>query len=109
MSIAPFQRLPGSSENWGADTLSVEPWLMPISDRAARDETTTDALAKAVRQSSRRLWLAANALCAGLALLLTAQIATDWSSSPVARPVTGHQVADATPPTLPVEKASLHH
>ena len=37
-----------------------------------------------------------------------AVIATDWSS-PVSRPVTGHQVADATPPTLPVEKASLQH
>ncbi|MDV2982931.1 UNVERIFIED_CONTAM: hypothetical protein Q9R58_01300 [Methylobacteriaceae bacterium AG10] len=108
MSIAPFQRLPGSSENWGADALSIEPWLMPITDRESRDETTTDALVSAVRQSSRRFWIAANALCAGLALLLTAQIATDWSS-PVARPVTGHQVADATPPTLPVEKASLHH
>lgn len=108
MSIAPFQRLPGSSENWGADALCAEPWLMPISDRAPRDESTTDALVKAVRQSSRRFWIAANTLCAALALLLTAQIATDWSS-PVARPVTGHQVADATPPTIAVEKASLHH
>ncbi len=108
MSIAPFQRLPGSSENWGAETLPYEPWLMPISDRATRDETTTDALVSAVRQSSRRFWIAANALCAALALLLTAQIATDWSA-PVARPVAGHQVADATPPTLAVEKASLQH
>ena len=108
MSIAPFQRLPGSSENWGADALALEPWLMPISDRETRDESTTDALVSAVRQSSRRFWIAANALCAGLALLLTAQIATDWSS-PVARPMTGHQVADATPPTIAVEKASLQH
>jgi hypothetical protein len=108
MSIAPFQRLPGSSENWGADTLSIEPWLMPISDRETRDETSTDALVNAVRQSSRRLWIAANALCAGLAMLVTVQIASDWSS-PVARPAATHQVADATPPTLPVEKASLQH
>jgi hypothetical protein len=42
-----------------------------------------------------------------LALLLTAQVATDWNS-PVARPATG-QVADASPPTLAVEKASLQH
>ncbi|MEE7457364.1 hypothetical protein MPAR168_05010 [Methylorubrum populi] len=106
MSIAPFQRLPGSSENWGADTLSVEPWLMPISDRETRDESSTDALASAVRQASRRFWIAANALCAVLALLLSAQIATDWRT-PASRPVAGHQVADAAPPTLPVERASL--
>lgn len=108
MSIAPFQRLPGSSENWGADALSVEPWLMPISDRTTREETTTDALLSAVRRSSRRFWIAANALCAVLALLLSAQIATDWHM-PAARPVAGHQVADAAPPTLPVERASLQH
>ncbi|MEH3120180.1 MAG: hypothetical protein PGN25_22020 [Methylorubrum populi] len=107
MSIAPFQRLPGSSENWGADALCAEPWLMPISDSALRDEATTEALVSAVRQSSRRFWIAANALCAALALLLSAQIAVDWTS-PVSRPSTGHQVADATPPTIAVEKASLH-
>ena len=106
MSIAPFQRLPGSSENWGADTLSVEPWLMPISDRETREASSTDALASAVRQASRRFWIAANALCAVLALLLSAQIATDWRT-PASRPVAGHQVADAAPPTLPVERASL--
>jgi hypothetical protein len=108
MSIAPFQRLPGSSENWGADALSAEPWLMPISDRVSRDETTADALMSAVKQSSRRFWIAANALCAVLALLLTAQVATDWNS-PVARPAATGQVADASPPTLAVEKASLQH
>lgn len=107
MSIGPFQRLPGSSENWGADALAVEPWLLPISDRETRDATTSDALMRSVRQASRRFWLAANALCAVLALLLTAQVATDWRS-PVARPATG-QVADATPPTIAVEKASLQH
>ncbi|HJE23246.1 MAG TPA: hypothetical protein K8W01_06255 [Methylorubrum populi] len=108
MSIAPFQRLPGSSENWGADALSLEPWLMPISDRAARDEEATDALVKAVRQSSRRFWIAANTLCAALALLLTAQIAADWSA-PAAHHPAGNQVAQATPPTIAVEKASLQH
>lgn len=107
MSIAPFQRLPGSSENWGADALSVEPWLLPITDRETRDDTTSDALMSAVRASSRRFWIAANALGLGLALLLTAQVASDWNS-PVARPATG-QVADAAPPALAVEKASFQH
>lgn len=108
MSVAPFQRLPGSSENWGADALSAEPWLMPITDRETRADSSTDAVASAVRQSSRRFWIAANALCAALALLISAQIATDWNA-PVARPAAGHQVADAAPPTLPVERASLQH
>ncbi|WP_232628786.1 hypothetical protein [Methylobacterium sp. Leaf118] len=80
---------------------------MPISDRETREEATSDALMSAVRASSRRLWIAANALCAGLALLLAAQVASDWNS-PVARPATG-QVADATPPTLAVERASFQH
>ncbi|GJE27463.1 hypothetical protein [Methylobacterium organophilum] len=108
MSAGLFQTLPGAHEMGGAQALPSEPWLLPISDREERrEETSSEALLQAVKLSSRRFWLAANALCAVLALLLTAQVATDWRS-PVGQPASG-QVAEATPPTIAVEKASLVH
>ena len=106
MSIGSFQHLPGAHEMGGGNALPTEPWLLPISDRAPEAAASaSDALQNAVRTASRKLWLAANALCAVLALLLTAQIATDWRS-PVGNPATG-QIADASPPTLAAERAAL--
>ena len=107
MSIGSFQHLPGAHEMGGSNALPSEPWLLPISDLApVSAASTSEAIYAGVRQASRRFWLAANVLCAMLALVLTAQVAIDWNS-PVARPSTGGQVADASPPTLAAEKAAL--
>ncbi len=105
MSAGLFQNLPGAHEMGSAHALPNEPWLLPISDRTDTKTDAPDLLAQAVKQASRRFWIAANALCAALALLLTAQVATDWRS-PASRPASG-QVADALPPTIAVEKAAL--
>lgn len=106
MSIGPFQQLSGSYGMSSENGLANEPWLLPISDGAPPAPATPEALVASVRQSSRRFWVTANALCAVLALLLTAQVATDWMS--LGHPKTG-QIADATPPTLAAEKAALDH
>ncbi len=105
MSAGLFQTVPGAHEMSGANALANEPWLLPISDRTAPAAETPDMIAQAVRKASRRLFLAANTLGAALVLLLTAQIATDWRGG-ASNPGTG-QIADATPPTIAVEKANL--
>jgi len=104
MSNGLFQNLPGAHEMGAANALPNEPWLLPISDRIAAVPASDDLMA-GVRRSARPFAIAANALCAVLALLLTAQVATGWVGSP-SHPATG-QIADATPPTLAVEKAAL--
>jgi hypothetical protein len=63
VSAPQFSEEPGRRWN-GAIDIAILLFSMPISDRETRDETSTDALVNAVRQSSRRLWIAANALCA---------------------------------------------
>ncbi len=105
MSAGLFQTVPGAHEMTGASGLANEPWLLPISDRAPPVAETPDLIAQAVRKASRRLFLAANTLGAALVLLLTVQIATDWRGA-VTNPGT-NQIADATPPTIGVEKANL--
>lgn len=106
MSIGPFQHLQTSHEMSSGNGLACEPWLLPISDDGPPVPLTADALQGAVRQASRRFWMVANTLFAVLALLLSVQIAYDLSS-PVARPATGGQVAEALPPTIAAEKAAL--
>ena len=81
MSNGLFQHLPGSYQMGGNPGLPDEPWLLPISDRETPADTTAEALLQSVRQSSRPFRIAVNVLCAGLALLLTAQFATDWRSA----------------------------
>ena len=75
MLTGPFQRLPGSSEGW--QSLAHEPWLLPISDAASAQASDVGI---AVRQATRPLWIAANALCFALALLLAAETSTGWMS-----------------------------
>ncbi|GJE55857.1 MULTISPECIES: hypothetical protein [Methylobacterium] len=104
MSNGLFQNLPGAHEMGSASALPNEPWLLPISDTIAAAPSSDDLMA-GVRQSARPFRIAANALCAVLALLLTAQMTTGWVGSP-SHPSTG-QIADATPPTIAVEKAAL--
>ena len=100
-----FQNLPGSHEMAGTQALSNEPWLLPISDRAAAVVTrTSEDLQAAVRQAARPFWLAANGLCIALGLVLTIQCATGWMATPHRSTVT---VAQATPPTLAPQTASL--
>ena len=106
MSIGPFQHLQTSHEVGSGNGLACEPWLLPISDAAPPAQLTSQALQGAVKKASRRFWMATNALFAVLALLLSVQIAHDVSS-PVARPATGGQIADATPPSIAAEKAAL--
>ncbi len=53
MSNGLFQGLPGSHEMAGAHALPTEPWLLPISDRAAEAAgKTADELQAAVRRAS---------------------------------------------------------
>lgn len=106
MSNGLFQNLPGSHEMAGAQSLPSEPWLLPISDRlAASAGRTSDELQSAVRQAARPFWLAANGLCIALGLALTLQCATGWMAPHPRASVT---VADATPPTLAPQTASLN-
>lgn len=105
MSTGLFQNLPGAHEMAGSNGLSSEPWLLPITDRKAPAAQTPEALLSSVRQASRRFWLGANVLAAALVLLLSAQIAVDWRGGAL-NPGTG-QIADATPPTIAVDKAAL--
>lgn len=105
MSTGPFQCLPGSHEMSGADALPSEPWLLPITDREAAASVAAGTLNLAVRKAARPFWIAANALCVALGLLLTVQCATGWMSPAVPR-ATG-PVAAATPPTLAPQQAAL--
>ncbi len=101
-----FQSLPGSHEMAGPHALASEPWLLPISDRTARAAgETAEELQKAVRRAGRPFWLAANGLCIALGLALTLQCATGWMAPAPRASVT---VADATPPTIAPQTASLH-
>ena len=60
MSNGLFQGLPGSHEMAGIQALPTEPWLLPISDRAAEAAgKTADELQAAVRRAARPFWLAA--------------------------------------------------
>jgi hypothetical protein len=108
MSAGLFQNLPGAHEMGSATSLASEPWLLPISDEIAASPSS-DELMEGVRRSARPFRIAANALCAVLALLLTAQVTSNWAGSG-SRP-SSSQMADATPPTIAAEKASLsiHH
>jgi hypothetical protein len=105
MSNGLFQNLPGSHEMAGVQALPTEPWLLPISDRAADVASkTADELQAAVRRAARPFWLAANGLCIALGLALTLQCATGWMP---AAPRSAVTVAQATPPTLAPQTASL--
>ncbi|WP_430912429.1 hypothetical protein [Methylobacterium sp. sgz302541] len=110
MSIGPFQHLSGSHETAGANTLACEPWLLPISDRPdAAPSATDESLRNAVRQASRPFWIAANALCVALGLMLTIQATTGWMAP--ARSIPG-PMAQAAPPTIPAQTAAFagsHH
>ncbi|AWN43546.1 hypothetical protein U8607_21400 [Methylobacterium durans] len=93
----PFLRLPGSAEGW--DAHSGEPWLLPISDtNDVPADTGADAIAQAVRQASRPLWIAAHGLCLALGLLLAVETATGWMSpaAPQASAVKAPIVATAS-------------
>lgn len=106
MSSGLFQNLPGAHEMGGLQALPSEPWLLPISDRMDSAKTDADRLEAAVRLSVRPLQRAANALMAALLLLLSVQIGADWINTRTPHPATG-QIADATPPDMPVTKATL--
>src|SRR5215218_7159372 len=89
MSNGLFQNLPGSHEMAGVQALPNEPWLLPISDRAAAAVgKSADELQAAVRQAARPFWLFANG----------------WTP---AAPRSAVTVAQATPPTLAPQTASL--
>ena len=105
MSIGPFQSLPGSHEMTMVNALPNEPWLLPISDRAAPLPEADANLASAVRRAARPFWLAANALCVALGLMLTVQCATGWMS-PASRD-TGPVAAVSGPPTIGAQTASF--
>ena len=104
MSNGLFQHLPGSHEMAGTQALPSEPWLMPISDRTAAVGRTADDVQAAVRRAARPFWLAANGLCIALGLALTLQCATGWMAPAPRAAVT---VAQATPPTIAPQTASL--
>ena len=105
MSNGLFQNLPGSHEMAGIQALPNEPWLLPISDRAVEAASrTADEVQAAVRRAARPFWLAANGLCIALGLALTIQCTTGWSPTPTRSAVT---VAQATPPTIAPQTASL--
>ncbi|MER2266061.1 hypothetical protein [Methylobacterium oxalidis] len=81
----PFLRLPGSAEGW--NPCASEPWLLPISDTdEVPADTGADAIAQAVRQATRPLWIAANGLCLALGLLLAVETATGWMSPGAPQP-----------------------
>ncbi|MBO1019634.1 hypothetical protein IPV08_06590 [Methylobacterium sp. SD274] len=106
MSAGLFQNLPGAHEMGSVHALPSEPWLLPISDGKEPALKTTDDILLAVRQSARPFQIAANALMVLLLVAVTAQIAMGWGGSTVAPHANSH-VADASPPTLPIEKASM--
>lgn len=104
MSIGPFQHLQSSHEFGSGNGLPCEPWLLPISDKFPEATSTADELTLAVRRAARPFWLAANALCIALGLLVTVQATTGWMAP--ANPKLG-AVASAEPPTLPAQNAAL--
>ena len=105
MSNGLFQNLPGSHEMAGIQALPNEPWLLPISDRAVEAASrTADEVQAAVQRAARPFWLAANGLCIALGLALTLQCATGWMP---AAPRSSVTVAQATPPTIAPQTASL--
>lgn len=105
MSNGLFQNLPGSHEMAGVQALPTEPWLLPISDRAAEAVgKTAEDLQAAVRRAARPFWLAANGLCIALGLALTLQCTVGWMPTAPRSAVT---VAQATPPTIAPQTASL--
>jgi hypothetical protein len=105
MSNGLFQSLPGSNEMAGLHALPNEPWLLPISDRAVEAAgKTADELQAAVRRAARPFWLAANGICLALGLALVMQCATGWMPTAPRGSVT---VAQATPPTIAPQTASL--
>ncbi|KQU31955.1 hypothetical protein ASG63_15775 [Methylobacterium sp. Leaf94] len=106
MSSGLFQNLPGAHEMGGLQALPSEPWLLPISDRMDAATTDTDRLEATVRLSVRPFQRAANALMAALLLLLSVQICADLMNARTPHPTT-NQIADATPPDMPVTKATL--
>ena len=106
MSSGLFQNLPGAHEMGGLQALPSEPWLLPISDRLDAATTDADRLEATVRLSVRPFQRAANALMAVLLLLLSVQIGADWMNARTPHPTT-NQIADATPPDMPVTKATL--
>ena len=106
MSNGLFQHLPGSHEMAGPHALSSEPWLLPITDRAAAAvDRTAEDLQSAVRRAARPFWLAANGLCIALGLALTIQCTTGWMAP---APRASVSVAQASLPTLAPQTASLH-
>ncbi|MCJ2015088.1 hypothetical protein [Methylobacterium sp. J-076] len=104
MSNGLFQHLPGSNEMAGHYALPNEPWLMPISDREAGTNRTAEELQAAVKRASRPFWIAANGLCVALGLALTLQAGMGWMG-PAQHPTVS--VAQATPPTIAPQQASL--
>lgn len=91
MLTGPFQRLPGSSEGW--NTVAHEPWLLPISDADAAQDSD---VALAVRRAARPLWIAANGLCLALALLIAAETSTGWMSGGSIAPTAKKTVVTAS-------------
>ena len=104
MSNGLFQHLPGSHEMAGHFALPNEPWLMPISDRETAANRTADELQAAVKRASRPFWIAANGLCVALGLARTIQASTGWMTPAQHSTVS---VAQATPPTIAPQTASL--
>lgn len=104
MSNGLFQHLPGSHEMAGHFALPNEPWLMPISDRESAANRTADELQAAVKRASRPFWIAANGLVVALGLALTVQASTGWMGP---SPRATVSVAQATPPTIAPQQASL--
>jgi len=104
MSNGLFQHLPGSHEMAGHFALPNEPWLMPISDRETAANRTADELQATVKRASRPFWIAANGLCVALGLALTIQASTGWMTPAQHSTVS---VAQATPPTIAPQTASL--
>jgi len=105
MSIGPFQSLLSSHEMTIANVLPNEPWLLPISDRAAPLLEEGEDLDSAVRRAARPFWLAANTLGVALGLMLSVQFATGWMS-PASRDA-GPVAAVSGPPTIGAQTASF--
>jgi hypothetical protein len=109
MSNGLFHNLPGSNEMAGLHALPNEPWLLPISDGAVEaagkfTSESAEELQAAVRRAARPFWVAANGLCVALGLALVMQCATGWMPTAPRSAVT---VAQATPPTIAPQTASL--
>ena len=106
MSTGLFQNLPGAHEIGSSQGSLGSASALPISDGKEPALKTTDDVLLAVRQSARPFQIAANALMVLLLVAVTAQIAMGWGGSGLAPHAHSH-VADASPPTLPIEKASM--